>query len=76
MPVVDVPGVGRVGVGICKDMSVVPVGAVAGEHHMDNSFAAAAPTVPIERNPRADPSDSSAAARPRESLRLRSSSSA
>ena len=41
MPVVDVPGVGRIGVGICKDMSVVPVGAVAGEHHMDNSFRAA-----------------------------------
>jgi len=42
MPVVDLPGVGRVGVGICKDISAVPQNAQPGEHVMDDSFSAAA----------------------------------
>lgn len=37
MPVMDLP-FGRLGVGICKDMSAVPAGAAAGEHSMDESF--------------------------------------
>lgn len=40
MPVTDTP-FGRVGVGICKDMSAVPSGAAAGEHSMDENFRAA-----------------------------------
>jgi protein N-terminal amidase len=42
MPIVDLPGVGRVGIGICKDISAVPQNAVPGQHVMDDSFSAAA----------------------------------
>jgi hypothetical protein len=38
MPVVDLPPIGRVGVGICKDMSAVTATSLAGEHAMDESF--------------------------------------
>ena len=42
MPVIDLPGVGRIGVGICKDLSAVPQNALPGEHVLDDSFHAAA----------------------------------
>jgi protein N-terminal amidase len=42
MPIVDLPGVGRIGIGICKDISAVPQNAVPGQHVMDDSFSAAA----------------------------------
>ena len=42
MPVVDLDGVGRIGIGICKDLSAVPQNALPGEHVLDDSFRAAA----------------------------------
>ena len=37
----DTTRIGRVGVGICKDMSAVTATSLAGEHAMDESFRSA-----------------------------------
>ena len=53
MPVVELPPIGRVGIGICKDMSAVTTTSMPGEHAMDESFRRAntAP-LPIRTPPR------------------------
>lgn len=51
MPVVDLPPIGRVGIGICKDMSAVTSASLPGEHAMDESFRRANTPLPRHIGP-------------------------